>query len=123
MRLTVEAIKNLFRKPFTENYPKVRPLIPEGLRGRVEHDEKKCIYCGLCAKYCPSNAIEVEIGKQWKINHGQCLHCSQCEETCREVVRKNAIVMTMDFEHAERKKQRFVVVHEKPKTKPPLPKK
>lgn len=115
--LTLEAFKNLFREPFTEKYPKVKPMIPEGYRGRVEHDTNKCIYCGLCAKYCPSDAIEVEIGKRWKYNQGRCLHCSQCEETCREVVRKNAIRMTLEFEHAERKKHRFITIHEKPKQK------
>lgn len=119
MRLTFEALRNAFRKPFTVRYPKVRPLIPEGLRGRVEHDSERCIYCGLCAKYCPSDAIEVEIGKRWKYDMGRCLFCSQCEEICRYMVRKDAITMATDFEHADRKKQMFVTVHEKPKPKPP----
>jgi ech hydrogenase subunit F len=114
MRLIGEALKNLFGRPFTQKYPEVKPLIPEGYRGLVEHDAKKCIYCGLCARNCPSAAIEVDAKKGvWKFDLGRCLHCAQCEETCRLVVRKNAIKMNLDFEHADRKKDRFMTVHKR----------
>ncbi|UCD07382.1 MAG: 4Fe-4S binding protein [Candidatus Aenigmatarchaeota archaeon] len=115
MRLTGEALKNVFKRPFTQKYPKVKPIIPEGLRGRVEHDKNKCIYCGMCDKYCPSGAIEVEVGRAWRYDMGRCLFCSQCEEVCKYMVRKNAITMVMDFEHAERKKSRLITIHKKPK--------
>jgi len=116
MRLIGETLKSIFRRPFTQKYPKVKPLIPEGLRGRVEHDRDKCIYCGLCAKYCPSGAIEVDVKKkEWRYDMGRCLFCSQCEEVCRYTVRKEAISMTMDYEHAERKKERLITIHKKQK--------
>lgn len=116
MMLIGEALRNIFRKPFTQKYPKVRPVIPEGLRGRVEHDENKCIYCGMCARYCPSNAIEVDVSKkEWIYDMGRCLFCSQCEEVCRYMVRANAIRMATDFEHADRKKGSLVTVHKKPR--------
>jgi ech hydrogenase subunit F len=112
MKLTGEALKNIFRRPFTQRYPKVKPMIPEGLRGRVEHSKDKCIYCGLCAKYCPSNAIEVDVKKkEWRYDMGRCLFCAQCEEVCREMVKKNAIAMAMDYEHAEKRKEKLVTVH------------
>ena len=43
MKLIGEAIKNLVRKPFTVKYPKERPKIPEGLRGKLKHFEEKCL--------------------------------------------------------------------------------
>ncbi|MFC2143904.1 4Fe-4S binding protein [Candidatus Aenigmatarchaeota archaeon] len=114
MRLIGEALKNMVKKPFTQMYPKVKPLIPEGYRGMLEHDTKKCIYCGLCAKNCPSHAIKVDMKKgTWEFDLGRCLHCSQCEETCRLVVRKNAITMNLEFEHADRKKHNFITIHKR----------
>lgn len=118
MRFTAEALKNVVKRPFTQKYPKVKPVLPERFRGRVIHDEKKCIYCGLCAKNCPSHAIEVDMKKgEWKYNMGQCLFCGQCEETCKYVVRKNAIKMAMDFEHANRRRHNLITIHERPKLK------
>ncbi len=114
MRLAGEALKNIFRRTFTQKYPKVKPPIPEGLRGCVEHDAKKCIYCGMCAKYCPSNAIEVDAKRGiWRFDLGRCLRCGQCEEVCRYMVRKNAIRMSPEFEHADRKREGMITVHKR----------
>ena len=85
-RLLGEAMKNLFRKPFTEKYPVERPKLPFDYRGKVVHIQKKCIYCGICAKYCPSGAITVDVKKKvWRIDYGRCLFCQQCEEACRDI--------------------------------------
>jgi formate hydrogenlyase subunit 6/NADH:ubiquinone oxidoreductase subunit I len=54
---------------------------------------------------------------EWRYNMGQCLFCGQCEETCKYVVRKNAIKMAMDFEHANRRRQNLITIHNKPKLK------
>lgn len=118
MRFTAEALKNMFKRPFTRKYPKVKPVLPERFRGRVIHDSKKCIYCGLCAKHCPSGAIEVDVKKgEWKYDMGRCLFCGQCEEVCRDMVRANAIRMAMDFEHADRKRKNLITIHNRPKTR------
>lgn len=54
-----EVFFEFFRKPDTRKYPEVRPLIPEGFRGRQTFDLELCISCGLCARDCPAEAIEM----------------------------------------------------------------
>ncbi len=45
-------------------------------------DKDKCIKCGLCAKYCPTNAIKVEIRKSIDVDLSLCMGCSACQEVC-----------------------------------------
>lgn len=45
-------------------------------------DEKKCINCGLCAAYCPDNAIPFEKGKKGRINLDYCKGCGICSKIC-----------------------------------------
>jgi pyruvate ferredoxin oxidoreductase delta subunit len=45
-------------------------------------DEKKCINCGLCAAYCPDNAIEFKNGKKGKTNLDYCKGCGICSNVC-----------------------------------------
>ncbi len=105
MKLVEEALRTLFRKPFTQRYPKERPSVPPGLRGKLEHSREKCVYCGLCDRYCPSDAIEVDVkNKVWTHDLGKCLFCGQCEDVCRDMARKNAIKMTPAFELASYRK-------------------
>ena len=108
MKLLGEALRNLFRRPFTQKYPKVKPEVPDRLRGKLEHDKVKCIYCGLCEKQCPSDAITVDVkNKIWTHDLGKCLFCAQCEEVCHEMPKRDAIILTPEYELAEYKKHKF----------------
>lgn len=43
--------------------------------------DDKCINCGLCAKNCPDNAIEIRNGKPvW--TESKCQHCTACINRC-----------------------------------------
>ncbi|XRO75326.1 4Fe-4S binding protein [Methanocaldococcus sp. 28A] len=47
-----------------------------------ELDKDKCIKCGICARYCPTNAIKVVIRKSIDVNLDLCMGCGACAEVC-----------------------------------------
>lgn len=77
------SLKRLFSKPVTSRYPE-EPYVPfEASKGRTVIDVSKCIFCGLCAKDCPTYAIEVDKpSRTWKINHFMCIQCEACLRSC-----------------------------------------
>jgi len=44
---------------------------------------EKCPGCGLCAKYCPSDAISGEKKKPYLIDSDKCIRCGLCMSVCR----------------------------------------
>ncbi|MDD6340617.1 MAG: 4Fe-4S binding protein [Butyrivibrio sp.] len=77
------AIKNLFSKPATCNYPAEPRKYPERYRGSVKINIDNCIMCGLCQKKCPANAITVDRdGKTWSIERMACVQCESCVVNC-----------------------------------------
>jgi len=107
MSITIRAF---FRPKFTRQYPEERWTPPPVFRGRpvlVMEDEtgiERCVACGLCARVCPSLAIEVQAAEteldkerypeRFEINMLRCIFCGFCEEVCPE----EAIIMSKDFE-------------------------
>ena len=78
------VIKNLLSKPSTRKYP-VTPREPfEGARGQVEGiNTDQCVFCGICARKCPANAITVDRQqKTWTLDSFKCVICSVCAESC-----------------------------------------
>jgi len=43
--------------------------------------DEKCISCGICAKNCPDNAIEMQTGKPVWVK-SNCQHCTACINCC-----------------------------------------
>jgi formate hydrogenlyase subunit 6/NADH:ubiquinone oxidoreductase subunit I len=77
------ALKNLFTKPATRNYPKVVRPPYANQRGHIEIDLPACIYCGICSRKCPASAIEVsKADKQWSIDRFKCVMCNECVASC-----------------------------------------
>ena len=105
MKMIIESLKNSAKKPFTQLYPYERPKIPERLRGRHKYVKEKCTYCGLCAHFCPSNAITVDREKKrWVVDLGKCLFCEQCAEVCPT----KCLTLGTEFEIADNNKEKFI---------------
>ena len=83
MDFTSIALKNLFSKPATKNYPAEPAVYPERSRGHIEIDIDDCIMCGMCMRKCPSGAITVDRNKkEWSIQRMGCVQCSYCVDVC-----------------------------------------
>lgn len=83
MKFSKLIFKNLLNKPATLMYPvKKREFFPL-TRGHVKIDIDKCVFCGICAKKCPTNAITVDRNsKTWTIERLRCIVCNSCVENC-----------------------------------------
>ena len=58
-----------------------------GVMGAVKPQfvAENCIYCGMCAKVCPVNAIFVGRNeKLWIIDRDKCINCGRCVKVCRK---------------------------------------
>lgn len=76
-------IVNLFSKPATRKYPYVKRDPFEKTRGYIDVEIDNCIFCGMCQRRCPSDAIKVDKeNKTWEINNFKCIVCNVCAETC-----------------------------------------
>ena len=75
--------KSLVQKPATHKYP-FEPMPKDPLvRGQITIDIDQCIFCGLCARKCPTHAIKVvKDEKSWEISRFQCIVCNACAEVC-----------------------------------------
>ncbi len=46
-------------------------------------DTEKCVYCTLCAKKCPQEAIAVDRAeKSWTLDDKKCVSCGLCASSC-----------------------------------------
>lgn len=84
-----DILQSLFRRPATRIYPAVRREMPDRYRGKLAWHREKCTGCGLCAKDCPSNAVEMIVvdkaKKQFVVRYhiDRCTFCAQCVQNCR----------------------------------------
>lgn len=77
---------SLRKKPFCQMYPFQPAKFHKNTRGHIKLDAAKCILCTLCAKRCPTGAIEVDRVKGfWQINRCKCIMCLECVLCCKPV--------------------------------------
>ena len=58
--------------------------------GKPVNDPSRCVYCTLCAKKCPVQAITVDrTAKTWTLDEDKCIACGTCAQACP----KNCIVI------------------------------
>ncbi len=57
-----------------------------GKLGLVPHATKGCLYCGVCAKKCPVQAIDID--KIFGASRRKCISCMRCVANCSTDVRR-----------------------------------
>lgn len=110
-KLAKEAFSNIFKKRATQQYPAVPAVVAEGFRGKQVLHLDKCISCTLCARECPTNAIEMVMieGKKRPLIHlDRCIFCYQCADTCP----KKVFETSKTFELAVTNKSTLVIAPE-----------
>ena len=77
------VFKNLFSQPATRMYPFETRESFKKTRGQVGINIETCIFCGICARKCPADAIVVnKAEKSWELEDFKCVICGVCEEVC-----------------------------------------
>lgn len=76
-------LRNVVSKPATRIYPlNKRKPFPKA-RGKVSINIENCIFCGICGRKCPSEAISInKAEKSWEVDPFKCIICGLCEEVC-----------------------------------------
>ena len=99
------ALKWAMTKPPTVKYPFAPRRVIAGSRGQLEFTRDNCVWCKVCGKKCPTNAIIVNRQeKRWIIDRLSCISCGACVDACP----KDCLKMTTSHgnpavtkEHAE----------------------
>ena len=75
--------------PKAEAAPAAPAVEPRG-DGKPAQDPSKCVYCTICARKCPGEALTVDrAAKTWTLDEDKCVMCGTCADVCP----KNAIVI------------------------------
>ncbi len=103
------TMRSLMSTPETVMYPiQTRPA-PEGLKGHVANDMNACVLCGVCAKRCPTEAINVvKQDEMWSIDRFLCVQCGSCVRECPKQC------LTMEPTYARAAQTKSLVILRKP---------
>jgi len=104
-------IRSLFGKPATLMYPMVPRDYPQSSRGHIEIAIENCVFCGICQRKCPADAITVDrSAKAWEIERLRCVSCTSCSEACP----KKCLAMTAGYSPATTSSEAREQVHASP---------
>jgi formate hydrogenlyase subunit 6/NADH:ubiquinone oxidoreductase subunit I len=88
-----KAPKKPAPKPAPAEAPAAAPAAPAVKSrgdGKPAQDPEKCVYCTICARKCPGEALTVDRKEKiWKLDEDKCVACGTCADVCP----KNAIVI------------------------------
>lgn len=77
------TLGSLFKQPETIQYPQMEKRPSPIARGVVECVVEECVFCGVCARCCPADAIEVDRQEStWTVDRFRCVKCASCVSRC-----------------------------------------
>lgn len=89
LRELKEAVKGIFSKPYTTDFPYKPHTPPAKYRGKPEYNKDFCVGCGACFQVCPARAIDLKdtvenfSAKRVLTQHpSRCIFCGECERNC-----------------------------------------
>lgn len=101
--MALTALRNLFSSPATR--VDARTPDPQA-RGQLSFDVASCVFCGVCQRRCPSEAIEVSRSeRRLAIEHLRCVLCGVCVDACTKhslSLRPEPFAVQVDGPHAAR---------------------
>ena len=82
-RMLPTLLRNVLSRPATRRYPAEEREPFAGARGALANDAEACIFCGLCARKCPSQCLNVDKDSAlWAWDPSACVYCGVCVEVC-----------------------------------------
>lgn len=118
------TLKTLFFVPaVTRRYPLVKRPMEAGFRGlhalaKDNTGRMKCVGCGLCGAYCPSQCIHIytsegedhsKIVDRYEVDVLRCIFCGLCVEACPF----GAITLSEHYEYSDYTRDSFYMTKEK----------
>jgi len=116
------TLRTMFTPAVTRRYPKVKRPVQPGFRGlhalaKNEEGKMKCVGCGLCGAYCPSQCIHIyttegedhnKVVDRYEIEVLRCVYCGFCVEACPF----GAISLSEHYEYAGYSRKEFYMTKE-----------
>ncbi len=83
LSITKTLFKSIMHGPYTTLYPIKKRDDFKLTRGSIDIDIAACIFCSICQRRCPTEAIEVQkANATWGISRLKCIQCGYCVSVC-----------------------------------------